>query len=244
MAASPRGNRHVVRPIPETQTLFDQLNATGESALPSAVMEMARRLVGIVPECVGLSLGVVQEGITMTLVASDAQAAQLDVAQYLDDGPCLEAVRREERLEVNVDDLLDEGRWLMYAQVGSAAGIASSLSLPVTVEGEVVGGVNLYASTPSAFEGHHDEIAATLGTSAEWAVTNADLSFSTRLRAVESPEHFAAQRDVDIALGMLAARHAISIDDARNRLRRAAARAGISEVQAARALSGLDSHPD
>ncbi len=228
-----------MRPIPETQAVFDHLTAAGEPELPVALLDVASRIETIVPECIGLSFSVVAEGFTMTLLATDVPTAQLDASQYLDDGPCLAAVGRNEPLDVNVEDLLDEGRWLMYARLSAALGVASSLSLPVTVDGEVVGGANLYASTPDAFEGRHEAVATTLGTVAEWAVTNADLAFSTRLQAIEAVDKLPLGHDVDIALGVIAEQHGVSIDEAHERLRRAAARAGISETEAARALSSL-----
>jgi hypothetical protein len=49
--------------------------------------------------------------------------------------------------------------------------------------GTVYGGINLYGSTPSAFHGRHDELAALYGGRAGGAVTKADLSFTTLARA-------------------------------------------------------------
>lgn len=224
--------------------MFDHLTAAGEPELPAALLDVARRIEAIVPECIGLSFSVVAEGFTMTLLAIDVPTAQLDASQYLEDGPCLAAVRGNEALDVNVEDLLDEGRWLTYARLSAAFGVASSLSLPVTVDGEVVGGANLYASTPDAFEGRHEAVANALGTVAEWAVTNADLSFSTRLQAIEAAEKLPLGRDIDIAVAVIAEQHGVSIDEAHERLRRAAAQAGISETEAARALSSLFSSGD
>ena len=60
-------------------------------------------------------------------------------------------------------DALDEQQWLLYARTSAAAGVATSLSLPLRQNGQVTGSVNLYASAPNAFEGHHDELAAIFG---------------------------------------------------------------------------------
>ncbi len=214
-----------MKPLPATQELFAQLIESGSPELPAALLEIGRRIPELAPECVGLSLGIVDEGLTMTLVSSGLQVAQIDTTQYLDDGPCVAAVESGETVSANMDDLLDEGRWLLYAQLSAANGVASSLSLPITVDGQVAGSINLYGSTADAFEGRHEAIAAAIGATAETAVTNADLSFSTRLRAAEAPARFIEQRDVDIALGVIAERHALSIDEAAGRLRHAAARA-------------------
>ena len=125
----------------------------------------------------------------------------------------------------------------MFARASAAAGIASSLTLPIEVRGEVMGSVNLYASRPDAFEGRQAALAEALGASAEGAVANADLSFSTRMEAARAPERYADQADVDIALGFICIRQDVDIALARERLRTAAARAGITEGQAARAIS-------
>jgi GAF domain-containing protein len=228
-----------VKPLPETQALLSRLIATGDTELPASLLSMGERIANVVPECVGLSLSIIEEDLTLTLVSSDSRVAGLDAVQYVDDGPCLEAVATGELIDMTVDDLLDEGRWLMFAQASAALGVASSLSVPIVIDGEVVGGVNLYASTPNAFEGRHEEIAAVIGTSAEWAVSNADLGFSTRMLAAEAPERYQAELDIDVAVGLIAARHGVSPDEAHQRLRHAAARAGITAAKAARAFKAL-----
>ena len=200
---------------------------------------MGRRVEELVPECVGLSLAVLEGGLTFTLVASDLQAAALDAAQYLDGGPCVDAVEEGRRHSVTIEDLLDEGRWQIYAESSAAVGVASSLSLPIFRGGRVVGGVNLYASTPDAFNGRHQVLADAVGASVQDAVTNADLSFSTRKAAAEAPTRFNDERDIDVALGVIAARRDVEIAAARRRLDDAAQRAGITTVQAARALIRL-----
>jgi GAF domain-containing protein len=202
------------------------------------LLRMGRRTVEIVPQCVGLSLGLLRDGLTFTLTATSEDIAGLDAVQYLDGGPCIEGAH--EGREVQVDDLLDEGTWRMYAEASAAVGVRSSLTLPILAgDGTVIGSVNLYASTPDAFEGHAEELAEVLGSSAKKAVSNADLSFSTRLAAAEAPARFAEQNEVDVALGMIAESHGVTIATANERLRSAASRAGISEVQAARAVRGL-----
>jgi len=191
----------------------------------------------------GLSLAMLTENLTLTLVASGSEVAALDAVQYLDGGPCVEAAQRGHTVHFRGDDVLDEERWRMYAQASAAAGVASSLTLPIERAGRVVGTVNLYACTRDAFEGHQREPAGVLAASAEHAVTNADLSFSTRLVAAEAPTVLADQDDVDIALGIIAESQGIDLTTAQERLRASAARAGITEGQAARAVRTV-LHPD
>jgi hypothetical protein len=100
----------------------------------------------------------------------------------------------------------------------------------------VVGGINLYASTAEAFTGHHDELAGALGGNIGSAIQDADLSFDTRREATLAPEQLRAQNDVEVAVGMLAARYGESIDAAQERLSSAAARAGLSGAEVARVV--------
>jgi hypothetical protein len=228
-----------VEPTPETRKALAELARHGSTDLAVVVLAMGRQAQDIVPECVGLSLALFDEGLTFTLVASAEEIAALDAVQYLDGGPCVAAAHDEETIEAHAGDLIDEDRWLLYARASAAAGVASSLTLPIVSGEQVKGSVNLYAATESAFAGHHEELAAALGASAEQAVLNANLSFSTRLAAAEAPVRVVEQEEIQVALGIIAASQHVDIPAARERLREAAARAGITDVQAARAVRGL-----
>ena len=225
-----------MRATPETVEALRALALQGEVALGIELHAMALRVRAVVPELIGLSLGVIDDGITLTLVASEDQLAALDAVQYLDGGPCVAVGDSTEPVEVSMSELLDEDRWQLYAQASAATGVASSLSLPIVENERVVGTVNLYASTPNAFAGLHESIAWAVGSDAALAVTNADLGFRTRERATEAAERVRERPDINISLGIIAATHGVSISEARERLRSAAARAGISEAQAARAI--------
>ena len=230
-----REGNHVLEPLPETKEALAELISFDEPELDDVLVDLGQRAHEIVPDLVGLSLTLLHEGLTLTLVASGTAAAGVDAMQYLDGGPCVQAVEAPDETagpgptEVTIDDLFDEHRWQLYALASSAVGIASSLSMPLEKGGEMTGGINLYASTAHAFEGRHQDLAGALGVSAQRAVSNADLSFSSRLRAVEAPAQVRATRAVDTAVGLLAVRFGEDVEAARQRLRDAAARAGLSE---------------
>jgi AmiR/NasT family two-component response regulator len=68
---------------------------------------------------------------------------------------------------------------------------------------------------------------------AEGAVSDADLGFRSRELARRTPGTLADVRRVDVAVGMLAARHHCDVNAARARLEQVASQAGVSVVQAA-----------
>lgn len=227
----------MLEPLPATVEAFEKLGRLGNEDVAEQMQRVAGAISSIVPDCVGLSLTLVEDDITLTLTASDLQALPLDGAQYLDGGPCVDAL--EEKGPLLVGDLggpESEQRWSLFARAAAAAGVQSSLSLPLLENDEVLGGFNLYASTAQAFEGHVPEIAHLLGAWGPGAVKDADLTFSTRLRATEAPATLARQADLDTAVALLADRNGIDPEVAADRLRTAAARAGLPEEELARTL--------
>jgi GAF domain-containing protein len=235
----PLGNLawQLMEPLPETRAALAELVSFDEPDVDELLRDLGDRASEIVPDLVGLSLGLAAEGLTFTLIASGSAASAVDAAQYLDGGPCVEVSEgRSESVEVRTDDPLDEERWNLFARVSAAVGVASSLSLPLVRGGKRIGGVNLYASTSSAFAGHHEELADLLGSSAAEAVSNADLSFSTRLEAAAAPGRLRDRIDVDTAVGLIAAMSGAGFETARRRLTDAAARAGLTESMVARVV--------
>jgi len=218
-----------MEPVPETTEALDEFLGYDDAELGQSLLEMGRLAQQIAPDCVGLSLGLVQDDLTFTLVATGTEIAGIDAAQYLDGGPCVRTVESDETTESDVKDLLDEGRWSLFAQASAAAGIASSLSLPIHHEGEVVGGINLYGATPDAFDGRHEALAHALGATAAGAITDADLSFASRRRAAETPGRLRERNDIDTAVGLLAARYGESVEAAYSRLTGAAIQSGLPE---------------
>jgi GAF domain-containing protein len=232
-----------VEPIPETVEALRELTRFGDETIARTLLGISRAVEQIAPEVVGVSLSMIEENLTFTMTATTGPVAQLDGMQYLAGGPCDDALRSGEpkvyRSDEAVEEAVDEDRWELFARATAAAGVASTLSLPMLRDGIVVAGVNLYGSTPDAFEGRHEEIARACGAWAGGAVKNADLDFSSRFRAAETPDRLRAQNQVDMAVGALMSRWDLPIEEAEERLSEAAKRAGISDDQMARAILGL-----
>ena len=226
-----------MEPMPETREALAEFVTLDDPDVDEMLAELGRRADAIVPELVGLSLGLAHEGLTFTLLASNDGVASIDAAQYIDGGPCVEVTEGwMDTAEVDMSDPLDEERWQLFSQVSAASGIASSLSLPVYRDDRLVGGVNLYASGSDSFAGRHERLIEALGGRAGEAVANADLSFSTRLDAAAAPQQMRERIEIETATGLLAARSGTDLEAAQRLLRDAAARAGISAALVARVL--------
>ena len=228
-----------MEPIPETRQVLERLMEHGDVGAAARVVRLGREAKAVVPECVGLSLSLLAEGVVFTLVATSTEIAALDAVQYLEGGPCVSSADRDQPVVSWPGDRATEEQWQLFSATSAAAGIRSTLTLPIETDGHVVGAINLYAATPTAFDDHHDDLARALGASAQHAIRNADLDFDTRREASAAPQRLEERQDIDIALGLIASRADLTIAGARERLAQAAARAGITDAQAARAMRGL-----
>jgi GAF domain-containing protein len=226
-----------VEPIPESKEAVEEFGPfTDDEDLLDELIKKGERVRASVPSCVGLSLALKENGVTFTLVASAAEIATLDALQYLDGGPCVEAAENERALAFRATDPLDERRWQLFAQGTAATGVASTLSLPILAEGAVAGTVNLYAAAEDAFTGRHEDVAAIFDAWAPGAVTNADLSFSTRQTAEQAPQRLRDDVRIEVAAGVIASRNGSDLETARAKLSAAAKRAGLSVARMAEAV--------
>jgi len=223
--------------IPETLEALGELEPFADDAAVRETLERSAKLAqGIAPDLAGISVASRAHGLTFTLVATDDEIASLDGVQYLTSGPCVEAGEAGRGLSTTSDDLLSEPRWRALGQASAAAGIRSTLTLPVVTGDEVTGTVNLYGRSETTFDGKHRLLAAVFRAWAPGAVANADLSFSTRRLAEQAPEQLRDDALLDTATGMLAAAEHVPTDAARQRLVDAAARAGIPVTTLAQAV--------
>ncbi len=228
-------------PTPETREAFDWLGTFGDGEIEHSLMRMSHRVREIAPDCVAISLSVVEGDLTFTVQTDQPRASLLDAVQYLDGGPCLDAIEGQ-RLQHTADLPLDEDRWQMFARAEALAGISSTLSLPILGDHDVVGGVNLYGATSDTFDGRHEELAEACGAWAAGAVTNADLDFRSRVRAAATPGRLSDSGDVFLASGLVANVQGLTVEEAERRITRAANQAGVSDAEFARFL--LQAHAD
>ena len=186
--------------------------------------------VRAVPECVALSVTLLDEDLTFTLVDTEAGAGEVPATPRGHDPP---------RTDDPADHALDEGGWADMARERAFDGIASTVCLPVVEEGRAVLNIDLYASTAHAFHDRIEGLVEALGAWQAGAVTNADLGFETLRRAEAAPERLREQRLVDVAVGLVAARMGVTTEAALVLVRNAAEAAEVTRSQAARVALAL-----
>jgi GAF domain-containing protein len=147
---------------PEGRHPATRLAAPDLTAANSELQNLLDRpdVVGFLQQLAALSAALVPRascGVTMhrdhqaaTVASSDEFAVLLgEIERGRGQGPCLQALRTGER--VKVPDLATDDRWGEYRLHALAAGVRSSVSLPLTVNDATIGAVNLYSRARNSF---------------------------------------------------------------------------------------------
>jgi GAF domain-containing protein len=155
------------------------------------------------------SITLIQRKKPVTVARSEESAVHLDETQYsAGDGPCLSAIR--EQVVMHVPDLAKEGRWPAYTAAALDAGVGSSLSVPLILEGEAEAGLNLYSTRPHGFNDDDISMVETYSYHASKA-----LRLAVRIsQLAEAKAHLLAAMEsrttIDLATGIIMAQNRCS----------------------------------
>ena len=159
------------------------------------------------------SITLIQRKKPVTVASSQEKASRLDETQYrTGDGPCLTAIRKQ--VVVHVPDLTSDDRWPAYTAAALEAGVGSSLSVPLILEGEAEAGLNLYSTRSHGFTGEDISMVETYSYHASKA-----LRLAVRIsQLAEAKAHLTAAMEsrttIDLATGAIMAQNRCSQETA------------------------------
>jgi hypothetical protein len=197
------------------------------------VVSVARATV---PGCDGASVTLMIEGRPRTEAATDRVVLEADLIQYRHrEGPCLSAIASVEPIRVGL--LSGDQRFVRLAAGAGRAGVASVLSLPVSVAGQVVAGLNLYSHSAHGFDHTSETVASVLAAQAGVAVAKSEALAASQRAAYVMQRDLDDQADVRQAEGILMVLHQCSAEQAGALLRSAAASDNQTVTATARRLA-------
>lgn len=190
------------------------------------VAELAVAAVGPA-EGVGLTLLEARKK-PVTVFATDTDIAPVvDQAQYDDDdGPCLQAYRTRQVVRVGDISAVAAG-WPGYARAAVAAGVGSTLSVPLIAGDEAYGAMNFYARPASAFTDADIATAQVLSDQASVVLANASAYWDARDLAIGLGEAMRSRAVIEQAKGKLMASGRYDADQAFAVLVKASQRSGV-----------------
>ncbi|MFF0251122.1 ANTAR domain-containing protein [Micromonospora zamorensis] len=163
------------------------------------IAELANRSI---PGTREVTVTLVRGQVASTGAFSGELARQLDEWQYEEHrGPCLDASASGDT--ISVPDMGAEERWPTWAERARAAGVRSSLSIGLPIQGSVVGALNVYSDSANAFDSSSIANAEGFAAYAAVALANAHLYENAATLAAQMQEAMRSRAVIEQAKGII-----------------------------------------
>ena len=181
----------------------EELDATLTRVVALAVKEL--------PGCDLAGITLIRGERPVTAAFSDPEAPEIDTAQYSSGvGPCLDAFRSDTILRI--DDTSTEQRWPSFIELAQHHGIKSTLSLPLRVNRDPVGALNLYSRQAHAFL--DEDTPVLFANHAAVVLANAQAYWASHALTAQLETALTSRAVIEQAKGVLIARHGCTADEA------------------------------
>jgi len=195
----------------------------GSRPLPELLAEVAAFAARAIPGADGVGVALFRmdgaEVMVEALAGSAPFVDEIERIQYvtLNEGPCITAAL--ERRTVRSGSLGGEKLWPRFGPRAGRSGVHSVLALPLTVSGQTVGAINVYAHHKDAFDEHAAELGELFAKPAAVAVHNAQILARATALAAQLQAALVSRPVIDQAIGIIRGRTGRSAEDAFAQLR-------------------------
>jgi GAF domain-containing protein len=178
----------------EQQPLSDVLTRT---------VELTKTFVPVPAE---VSITLIAGDDATTPAATDPVALKLDETQYATGhGPCLAAAQAGHAIAIA--DTASDTRWPDFARDAHEHSVRSSLSVPLPVQRQVIGALNMYTREQFSADEPTVRLADQFATYAAAAIANTTLYMTAAQLAHQMLEAMESRATIEQAKGILMARH-------------------------------------
>jgi GAF domain-containing protein len=215
-----------------------------EEPLDETLRQIAVAAAGAIVDADQVSITVLDTPSPRTVAYTDERVVTLDAAQYESNrGPCLQAAGTQLPVRAVMDE--EQDRWPEFVTLARDYGIKATLSVPLLIDGadneaEMVGSLNVYSATASAFDPFDETLMRIFTLTAGQAITAARRSRQSRETIDQLFEALQSRSVIDQAKGALRAIHSCSEEEAFQRLTKESQNTNVKlRVVAKELLEGL-----
>lgn len=149
-----------------------------ETKLETTLLGIGHLATSVIPACEEAGVTLESHGNVTARITTGETAERVDAYQYgIEEGPCMAAA--DSRRPLLIEDMASENRWPRFASFATEQGVKSSYAIPMTLNGEMIGVLNLY-SIDDAFGPPDEEIGVRFAEQAAMAVSHAATSNKTK----------------------------------------------------------------
>lgn len=190
-----------------------------EEPLTDVLRRVAHTAARAIPDADAVSITAVNGDARSTPASTDERIAVLDhLQQESGQGPCIQSAEGREPVRVQI---ATAHRWPEFVEEAKRLGVRACLSAPLLVgedEPELVGSLNVYSYTASAFDPFDEGLMQLYTVTAGQAITNARRWQQTRDTVTNLERALVSRAEIDQAKGALMAMHGCTADEAFQRL--------------------------
>ena len=186
-------------------------------SLEDLLTEVASFAVQAIPGADGAGLTLLEADRADTVVSAPFVTVIDDIQYGIGEGPCITAAATGHTMRSG--SLGGDPRWPRFGPRAGRLGVHSALSLPLLIQGKVVGAMNVYAHPKDAFNDDAVRVGQLFAVPAAIAVQNAQILAQTQRLAANLEKALTTRAVIDQAIGILISRSGITQDEAFNRLR-------------------------
>ena len=156
-------------------------------------------------------------GEVATYGTTDERINPVDQEQYdSDKGPCVDAIKTGE--VQYFDGTSVQPRWHRFAEIAAEHQIYSVFSLPLRLDEDVIGAINLYSSQRDALKPGHREEGSLFAAQAAVAIANARAYLGKQVQVGQLEDALETRTMIGQATGLLMAKEGLSSDEAFKKL--------------------------
>jgi GAF domain-containing protein len=193
-----------------------------EEPLPAVLQRLAEIAVKGITDADAVSVTLLTDDGPQTAATTEDHVINIDRDQYTaGSGPALHSARTRQPVRAEVRE--DEHRWPEFAASAQRFDVQAYLSVPLLLDGtgegdELVGALNVYSRTASAFDPFDETLMRLFTSAASAAISNARRWHRARRRVQHLEIALTSRAEIDQAKGVLMAVHGITADEAFARL--------------------------
>ncbi|ORA29896.1 GAF and ANTAR domain-containing protein [Mycobacterium aquaticum] len=187
----------------------------GEEPLDDVLARVAQTAARAIPDADAVSITVFNGDTRRTPVCTDERIIGLDhLQQESGRGPCVEAAQR--RIPVRME-ISGDTRWPEFSEAAEQLRIQAILSVPLLIgddDVELLGSLNVYSYTVSAFDPFDEGLMRLYTVAASAAITNARLWQQSRDTIAQLERALTSRAEIDQAKGALMSDRGCTADEA------------------------------
>ncbi|SNS37168.1 ANTAR domain-containing response regulator [Rhodococcoides kyotonense] len=179
------------------------------------LQSVVEQVVAVVPgaDMAGVTLPGERPGETATAACTDGRVFAVDSDQFRSgEGPSLDAARTRSKVRARLSDIAV--RWPTFAADAADVGVRSYLSVPISVDTDRIGSLNIYSWTDHGFSDTDEILLSVFAAAVESAVWNSRRALAAQTELDGLREAMRTRAAIEQAKGIVMAIRGIGPDDA------------------------------